>query len=201
MEIHGFSYFTGGIFADEVWFASLRTSGCYFLTDLVQTLGETFKRIQKDGVTGMRQVNTRLYLDQIVDVINEGHETSIPVKGNSMVPFLKENRDYVFLSSVSSDSAFEPGAIYLFTRLDGSYVLHRLHHFDQQYLYMLGDNQRTLEPISPGQIRAKVISVKRNNKMIDSDDTLWKFFAGPWNRNLWMRSAAGILSRIRRRFI
>lgn len=147
----------------------------------------------------MRQVDTLLYLDQIVDVINQGHETSIPIKGNSMEPFLKENRDYVFLSSVSSDSSFEPGNIYLFTRSGGGYVLHRLHHCDQNRLYMLGDNQRTMEPVLPAQIRAKVISVKRNGKMLGPDDFLWRFFAGSWNRHLWMRHVAGFLSRIRRK--
>ena len=45
----------------------------------------------------VRQVNTAEYLSEIIEILRQGREVSIPVKGNSMAPFLREGRDAVLL--------------------------------------------------------------------------------------------------------
>lgn len=147
----------------------------------------------------MKTIDTRAYLDEVVSILKEGNKTFIPIKGMSMLPFLKEDRDYVFLEFFNEEVEPKTGDILLFIRWDGKYVLHRLHKIDSNALVMLGDNQVLTERINRNQVKARVVSVKRKGKLIDQESIRWKFFAGPWNRVLLLRKAVGWISRFKRR--
>lgn len=147
----------------------------------------------------MKTVNTRLYLDEAVSILKEGHQISIPIKGVSMNPFLKENRDYAYLEGVDGKTSYKNGEILLFIRDNDQYVLHRLYRNRSDYLLMRGDNQVIIEPIKADQVKARVIFVKRNGKILKPGNLVWNFFAGPWNQILLIRKIAGFKSRLKRR--
>ena len=147
----------------------------------------------------MRTVDTKEYLDTVCALLEAGQQNlSVPVAGSSMCPFLYPE-DTVFLSAV--EATLKPGNIYLFQRPNGQYVLHRLLREDGDgTLWMLGDNQRTEEPVSGGDmLRAQAVSVRRKGKTCAPGSFLWWFFAVPWLRLRWLRVWVSFFSRRRQR--
>ena len=64
-------------------------------------------------------------LPEIAGLVKEGYVVSIPVRGNSMLPFLRDGRDAVILGTFKPDT-LSVGALVLARISDGRIVLHRL---------------------------------------------------------------------------
>lgn len=139
----------------------------------------------------MKTVNTRKFLDEMTALLEAGHGITIPVAGTSMEPFLKDQRDQVYLEKTQTDTPLRSGEIVLFTRPDGQYVLHRIVKVSSEQLIIRGDNQLWTETISPEQVRGVVRKVRRNGNWITSQSNIWKFFEGPWNKLTILRKLAG----------
>lgn len=146
----------------------------------------------------MKKVDTREYLDRIVSLLTEKDGAVIPVAGNSMEPFLKNGRDQVYLVKPEQNTQYQPGDIVLFQRKNGQYVLHRIAMASDTLLMIRGDNQLTAEPVGIQRVRARVIRARRNGKWMTPKNLVWKFFAGPWNRWIWLRKLAALIHRCRR---
>lgn len=144
----------------------------------------------------MKKVNTQIYLDRITSLLTETDGAAIPVAGNSMEPFLKDGRDQVYLVAPEQNAVYQAGEIVLFKRPNGQYVLHRIVMAGEKQLMIRGDNQMDAEPVKTEQIKARAIRARRNDRWITPESMVWKFFAGPWNRALWLRKAAGRFHRL-----
>lgn len=147
----------------------------------------------------MKKVNTQIYLDRIISLLTETEGAVIPVAGNSMEPFLKDGRDQVYLVRPRQNEVYQPGEIVLFQRDNGQYVLHRIVMAGEKLLIIRGDNQMDAEPVKTEQVKARVIRVRRNNRWMTPESMVWKFYAGPWNRSLWLRKTASRFNRLLRR--
>ena len=136
-------------------------------------------------------VDTKEYLNTICQLLREGkRDLPVPVTGNSMCPFLYPG-DVVYLNPVS---ALKSGDIVLFTRCDGSYVLHRIYRIQKNGTYlMLGDNQLQLEPVPAEQIHGMVTSARCKEKMLTPKSLRWWCFEKLWSRPL--RRVIGKLHR------
>lgn len=146
-----------------------------------------------------RLIDTNEYLDTVCRLLSDGEKNvSVPVAGTSMCPFLHPN-DTVFLESVREK--LRKGDIYLFVRPTGQYVLHRLIRVERGgELWMLGDSQRTPEPVAGREmLRARVTSVRRKGKHTAPGGFVWWFYAHPW-RWLWRvrRPISVIWEKLRR---
>ncbi len=143
----------------------------------------------------MRQVDTREFLDTLCALLAEGkRDLAVPVSGNSMRPFLQPG-DTVYLSPL--DRPLKKGDICLFRRSDGSYVLHRLIRRDAGgRLWMLGDNQCTLEPVPSERLCAVADSALRQGKPVSRSSLHWRFFAGPWR---WLHPCRRLIALLRER--
>lgn len=136
-------------------------------------------------------VDTKEYLDTICQLLREGkRDLPVPVTGDSMRPFLNPG-DIVYLNRYA---VLEKGDIVLFTRPDGSYVLHRIYRIgkDGSYL-MLGDNQLLPEPVPAERIHAKVTSARCKDKLLTPKSLRWCCYA-----KLWTRPARRIIGKLRR---
>lgn len=131
-----------------------------------------------------RAVDTKEYLDMVCRLLAEGkRDVAVPVAGTSMCPFLRPE-DTVYLEPAGEK--LKKGRIYLFLRPNGRYVLHRLIRVESGgRLWMLGDSQRTPEPVADRELlRAQVSSGIRKGKPFTRSSLVWRFYAGPW-RWLW----------------
>ena len=147
----------------------------------------------------MQAVDAKEYLDTVCQLLDAGQRSvPVPVAGDSMRPFLQPG-DTVFLDPV--EMPLKAGQMYLFLRPNGQYVLHRLLRAEASgRLWMLGDNQQTPEPVRGQEmLRGQVVSLRRNGKLLTSKSLLWRFFAGPWLRQQWLRGTVSAFSRTRQR--
>ena len=126
-----------------------------------------------------RSIDTTEYIETVLSLLEcQKTDVPVPIKGNSMVPFLREG-DTVYLNSLTNEP--KRGDVVLFRRADGSFVLHRIAKRlpDKSYL-LLGDNQTVREPIKRDQILAITKSAKRKNRLITEKNFIWRFYGSVW---------------------
>ena len=104
----------------------------------------------------------------IEEVIGNGETFRMVVSGNSMTPFLRNNKDEVVFAPLHNRN-IRRGDIVLFKRLDNTYVMHRIFRVQVGGSYdFIGDNQYFVEKgIRREQIIAYVPFVFRDTKKID----------------------------------
>ena len=136
-------------------------------------------------------VDTKEYLNTICQLLREGkQDLPVPVTGNSMCPFLHPG-DIVYLNRYTE---LEKGDIVLFTRPDGSFVLHRIYQIKKDGSYLiLGDNQMLPEPVPAERIHAIVTSARIKEKVITPKSLRWQCYA-----KLWTRPVRRIIGKLRR---
>lgn len=108
-------------------------------------------------------------------LLDQGKNVSINPKGNSMIPFIRSERDVVVLSSVPQ--TIEVGDILLFM-VGGEYILHRLVGIDGDKLTFMGDgNLCRKEYCTRKDLVAKVTCIIRNGKNphVPDKGRIWRF--------------------------
>ena len=136
-------------------------------------------------------VDTKEYLNTICRLLQEGQQDlPVPVTGNSMCPFLHPG-DIVYLNRFAD---LEKGDIVLFTRPDGSFVLHRIYQIKKDGTYLiLGDNQLMPEPVPAERIHAIVTSARIKEKVVTPKSLRWQCYA-----KLWPRPVRHIIGKLHR---
>lgn len=128
-----------------------------------------------------RKVENEPYLSALRDIVSQGNEVRLNVRGLSMMPFLFDGRDSVIISYI--DSELKKGDIVIYQRLDGTFIMHRICRTDRknkQY-YLVGDAQSTVEgPIGKAQIFGRITKVCRNGKWISQKNPVWFFYKKIW---------------------
>ena len=106
-----------------------------------------------------KQIANELFFASVEEIIAEGRSVEMTVKGFSMRPFVRNERDVVVLSPLASDS-LRVGMVLLF-RYKGRHTLHRLVAMSGSRLIMEGDgNYRTTEVVGPEDVVAYVSEVR-----------------------------------------
>ena len=138
----------------------------------------------------VKQVDTGQYLTALSELIDQGHEVSIPVAGSSMTPFLGDGRDQAFVRAPWR--RIRRGDIVLYRRANGVFVLHRVYRVhgsgDTAAYDMIGDAQDSIERgIQRSQIIAMAARVRRKGKIIEPGCFYWWFFQNIWIRIIPLR--------------
>lgn len=127
-----------------------------------------------------RQVPNDDFFPDVVAILNEGKRVTIPVKGFSMLPFIRGIRDLVILEKRET---YVPYDIVLF-RHGGRYVLHRILTIDGNRVEIQGDGvARGTEKVHLQDIAGKVITILRDGKKaVDPDSRKQLRRARRWRR-------------------
>ena len=120
--------------------------------------------------------------DEMMPILREsiaaGGSVTIPVRGVSMLPILKEGRDSVILSPIEKD--LRKRDIVLYQRADGSYILHRIARLGESYT-CIGDAQFVFEKgIAPSQMIAVVTAIRRGEREIRVTDPFYRLGSALW---------------------
>lgn len=100
---------------------------------------------------------------ELVDLINNGATVPVLVTGSSMLPFLKNGRDTVWLAK---EENLRRGQILFFRRSNGMFVLHRIRRiYPDGRILVNGDAQTWCEIVYPEQVIAVVCAISRNGKI------------------------------------
>ena len=102
----------------------------------------------------------KVLLEEVAALVAQGKDVIFTPKGNSMLPFIRGDRDSVRLSACVEP---EEGDIIL-ARHDGRYILHRVIAVDEKTLLLMGDgNLQGTERVLRGDILGKVTAILRPN--------------------------------------
>ena len=134
----------------------------------------------------MKMVDTTEYLSVLKELVEEGREVHLRIAGDSMVPFLRHNRDEVFFCEPKE--ALRKGDIVFYQRENGQFVMHRIQRVRPEGYYLVGDNQTVIEgPVAREQIFGLVTRVIRDGKKMEPGDFWWDFFEHVWIRIIPLR--------------
>ena len=99
-------------------------------------------------------------LSQAGEFLSSGMEVLLPVKGNSMLPFIRSGRD---LALVRKQEKVEEGDVVLAVESTGKYVIHRVIKVGQDGILTLrGDgNLRGTETCRPQDVMGTVVEVRK----------------------------------------
>ena len=127
-----------------------------------------------------RQVPNDIFFPTVVAVLDEGKRATIPVKGFSMRPFIRGERDLVVLERRRS---YAPYDIVLF-RHGGRYVLHRILTVEGDRVEIQGDGVvKSTEHVHLADIYGKAVRILRDGKReIDPDSPKQLRRARRWRR-------------------
>ena len=121
------------------------------------------------------------FIPEVINMVNEGHTVTIPLRGYSMRPFLEDRRDKAVLVAASQ---LCKGDVVLAEIGHGHYVLHRIIKIDGNTITLRGDGNIKEEKCVRENIKAQAIGFyRKNNKTMNSTNSLkWKLYSAAWSR-------------------
>lgn len=121
-----------------------------------------------------------LFFKEVEAMIDDGLPVRIRMRGHSMRPLLREDRDIVVLQRCDV-SELKRGDIVLF-RYRGQHILHRILHIEADRFVLAGDgNYRTREHCSSHEIVARAVQViRRSGRIVKCDSARWRRQSRLW---------------------
>lgn len=131
-------------------------------------------------------VDNSIFLPQVVQLIQEGHKATIIARGNSMRPFIEDNRDKLVFGKVDHLAV---GDVILAEVTEGHFVCHRIEAIKDGIVTMRGDGNVVGTEVFPiANVRAKLLQVVRKGKVYTlSESRTWKCYSFVWPKLLPMR--------------
>lgn len=116
--------------------------------------------------------------DTLAEILASGALFPLMVTGYSMIPFLKEERDTVYLQKTNR---FYKGQIVFFRRTSNEFILHRIRKiYPDGTLLVNGDAQSWCEVIGQEQVLAEVLYISRNGRRIDPQSAQFRLLEALW---------------------
>lgn len=107
-------------------------------------------------------INNDEFFGKVTALLEEGKEVTIPVKGFSMLPFIRGEKDLVVLRTPDRDLLV--GDIVLF-RYGGRYVMHRIISMEGERIVIRGDGvPQSTERVTRADVCALATKIIRGGK-------------------------------------
>lgn len=120
-----------------------------------------------------RIVPNGLFFAEVEENLAQGRSVIIPLKGYSMRPFLRNQRDNVVLTPIG-ERELRRGMVLLF-RYRGAHILHRYRGTVEGKLRMVGDgNYRLEERVERKDVVALLTRVERGGRGFDYGSCEWR---------------------------
>lgn len=124
------------------------------------------------------ELPNKVLLEQVREVIREGHTATFYVKGYSMRPFLEHGRDKVVLAPFQS---LLVGDAVLAEIAPGKYVLHRIVCMEGSRITLMGDgNLKGVELCRKENVIGVVEQYIRKGKTISASDKMLRKWVRIW---------------------
>ena len=129
-------------------------------------------------------------MPHIRETLAQGRSVAIGPKGTSMMPLIRQGKDFVELSPVNGK--LKKYDLPLYQRDNGKYVLHRIVEAGQTYT-CIGDNQFQTEPgLRHDQMIAVVTAFYRGEREVRCSSLGYQIYCRVWHysrpvRHFWRR--------------
>lgn len=147
----------------------------------------------REVVVQMNQIPNDAFFNLVEDEISNGRKVQFRIKGDSMSPLLRDNKDDIVLYPCVGDE-LSPMDIVLF-RYKGKYLLHRIIRREGNRLYIQGDGSYIAkEECFIDDVIGKVqMIVRPSGKIISVNSWQWRWLSYIW---LKIRIIRNLLLRI-----
>ena len=140
-----------------------------------------------------------IFFAEVEELLDEGRQVTILVRGNSMRPLLRDGRDKVVLRK-ANDEDIRKGAVMLF-RYRGSHVMHRVTRIEGDVVIFEGDGNYKLQEIALRKDIVAVVEavVRPSGKRIECSSRRWRFLSFMWlsQMRIERRVILGIMRRLK----
>lgn len=109
------------------------------------------------------------------------------IKGVSMLPLLRQDRDIVVI--VRKKDRLHPMDVAFYKR-NKDYVLHRVIKLTEDGYLIRGDNTYVLEDVKEERVLGVMKSFVRNGKQVDCSDYGYRLYSWAWNQIFPVRHLA-----------
>lgn len=118
-------------------------------------------------------------LPEIVKILNEGKTVTLRLRGNSMRPFLEDNRDKALMKKAEH---FKVGDPVLAEVCDKHFVLHRIVKIEGDKVTLRGDGNLGVEHCGTKDVKAEIIGFyRKGRKKIDLvSGRKWRVYSFLW---------------------
>ena len=114
------------------------------------------------------------------DSFRQGLTVTLGVTGNSMLPLFRHGRDSVILSPCNPET-LKRGAVPLYRRPDGQFILHRILRVKKDTYTLAGDAQTELETGLPKTcVLAVMTGFVRKGKTVSCRHPLYRLYSTVW---------------------
>lgn len=130
----------------------------------------------------LRTINNRDFFNNVLSLLQDGQRVTIPVKGWSMGPFLRSDKDSVTiapLDSLGRDLQCEDIVLFIHHRSgEDLYVMHRIISINDGVYTLRGDNNplKMKEYCRKGDIMGVVVSCRRDGKIYTPRSLKWRVY-------------------------
>ena len=123
-------------------------------------------------------LNNEAFFIEVSQMLQSGNSVTLRAKGNSMLPFIMEERDTVVLQKVE---AFAVGSVVLACLPGNRYVLHRVYRIKGEHIMLMGDgNLHAMECCRREDVAGVVVKIIRDGRVIDITSSSQLFMAALW---------------------
>ena len=111
-------------------------------------------------------VDNDTFFADVLKVLDQGRQVTIPVKGYSMLPFIRGGKDLVVLEKAGADLKRDDIVLFHMGPMDGGrYVMHRIISIDGDAVDIQGDGvPKNHEHVRRSQILARAVEIIRGGK-------------------------------------
>ena len=130
-------------------------------------------------------LNNEAFFIEVSQMLQSGNSVTLRAKGNSMLPFIMEERDTVVLQKVE---AFAVGSVVLACLPGNRYVLHRGDRIKGELTSWRGDGTlQAMEGCRREDVAGVVVKIIRDGRVIDITSSSQLFMAALWRKLLPVR--------------
>lgn len=144
------------------------------------------------------RLNNNIFFAEVEELLAEGKQVTILVRGNSMRPLLRDGRDKVVLRK-ANDEDIKKGAVILF-RYRGSHVMHRVTKIEGDVVVFEGDGNYKLQEVATRKDIVAIVEaiVRPSGRRIECSSRRWRFLSFMWlsQARLERRVILGIMRRL-----
>lgn len=124
-------------------------------------------------------ISNDILIPEVARNVAEGHTVTLPLKGNSMRPFLEDGREKALLAKVGDIKVGDP--VIALTD-DNRYVLHRIISIDGDHVTLRGDGNLACEHCTRENVLCSVVGFyRKGRKTLDrTDGRKWRIYSWWW---------------------
>lgn len=145
------------------------------------------------------ELSNEVFLKEVRELIADGHDVTLSVRGVSMRPFLEDRRDKIVLTRPVAPKV---GDAVLAEIAPGKYVYHRIISIEKDRVTLKGDgNVYGTEQCGIEDIAASTKRLIRKGSCYSPEGMAWRWYSALWPSNMLMRRVLlAIYRRLPRRW-